>query len=74
MTDPSHPQPGIGHQPPKSQRFLEVSACLPSCLAPGERPRYEPVRYGEYVMECIDKNYSYHHAANVGAAPATVAR
>jgi isopenicillin N synthase-like dioxygenase len=47
-------------------------ACLPTCLAPGERPRYEPVRYGEYVMERIDKNYSYRNTANVGASPATV--
>jgi isopenicillin N synthase-like dioxygenase len=38
-------------------------ACLPSCLASGERPRYEPVRYGEYVMERIDKNYNYRRTA-----------
>jgi len=49
-------------------------ACLPSCLAPGERPRYEPVRYGEYVMERIDKNYGYRHTSNVSALSATVAR
>lgn len=34
-------------------------ACLPTCITPGESPRYEPLRYGEYVMERINKNYGY---------------
>ncbi len=32
---------------------------LPTCVPPGDKPRYEPVEYGEYLMERIDKNYHY---------------
>ncbi|HEY3912564.1 MAG TPA: 2-oxoglutarate and iron-dependent oxygenase domain-containing protein [Stellaceae bacterium] len=45
-------------------------ACLPTCLTPGEHPRYEPVRYGEYVVECLNRNYSYRNAAGTGASAA----
>ena len=34
-------------------------ACLPSCLAAGEAPKFEPVLYGDYVMERLNKNYAY---------------
>lgn len=34
------------HQP----NWDEEIACLPSCLATGERPKYEPVRSGPYLM------------------------
>jgi isopenicillin N synthase-like dioxygenase len=37
--------------------------CLPNCVAAGEVPRFPPVNYGEYLMERIDKNYSYRKAA-----------
>jgi isopenicillin N synthase-like dioxygenase len=47
-------------------------SCLPTCLAPGERPGWEPVRYGDYVMERLDKNYGYRIAANAGASPAAL--
>jgi isopenicillin N synthase-like dioxygenase len=47
-------------------------ACLPTRLAPGERPRYEPVRYGDYVMDRLERNYNYRRAAHLGASPATV--
>lgn len=32
---------------------------LPVCVPPGDEPKYEPVEYGEYLMERIDKNYHY---------------
>jgi isopenicillin N synthase-like dioxygenase len=38
-------------------------SCLPTCVPPGEAPRYEPVLFRDYVMERIDRNYSYRHAA-----------
>ena len=34
-------------------------ACLPSCLGPDHPPRYESVRYGDYVLERLDRNYAY---------------
>lgn len=34
-------------------------ACLPTCYGPDDPPRYEPVRYGDYVLERLDRNYAY---------------
>jgi isopenicillin N synthase-like dioxygenase len=34
-------------------------ACLPGCSGPGNPPRYPPIRYGDYLMERLDKNYDY---------------
>ena len=34
-------------------------ACLPSCTGPDHPPRYAPVRYGDYVIERLDRNYAY---------------
>ena len=34
-------------------------ACLPTCTGPGNPPRHEPVRYGDYVLERLDRNYAY---------------
>jgi isopenicillin N synthase-like dioxygenase len=36
-----------------------VIECLPGCRAPGEPPRYPALRYGDYLMERLDKNYAY---------------
>ena len=33
---------------------------LPSCVPAGERPRYEPVVYGDYLMERLRANYTQH--------------
>ena len=33
--------------------------CLPGCAGPGNPPRYETMRYGDYLMERLDKNYNY---------------
>ena len=32
---------------------------LPACVPEGAAPKYEPVLYGDYLMERIDKNYHY---------------
>lgn len=43
-------------------------SAVPACVPPGERPKYEPVVYGDYLMERIDKNYHYRKGlANQGA-------
>jgi isopenicillin N synthase-like dioxygenase len=34
-------------------------ACLPGCSGPGNPPRYAPMRYGDYLMERLNKNYDY---------------
>lgn len=36
-----------------------IIECLPGCTGPGNPPRYEAMRYGDYLMERIDKNYDY---------------
>jgi isopenicillin N synthase-like dioxygenase len=33
--------------------------CLPTCTDADHPPRYAPVRYGDYLMERLDKNYAY---------------
>ena len=33
--------------------------CVPTCCGPDNPPRYAPVRYGNYLMERLDKNYAY---------------
>ena len=37
----------------------EMIEALPTCAPSGGRPKYPPVRYGDYLMERIDKNYHY---------------
>jgi isopenicillin N synthase-like dioxygenase len=36
-----------------------VIACVPTCVRPGEAAQYPPVRYGDYLMERLDRNYAY---------------
>jgi isopenicillin N synthase-like dioxygenase len=33
--------------------------CLPTCAGPGNPPKYAKVRYGDYLMERLNKNYDY---------------
>lgn len=33
--------------------------CLPTCAGPGNPPKYAPVRYGDYLMDRLNKNYDY---------------
>ncbi len=40
--------------------------CLPTCTDPEHPPRYAPVRYGDYLMERLDKNYAYRADAPAG--------
>jgi len=41
-----------------------IIECLPPCSAPDRPPRHPPVRYGDYLMERLDKNYDYRSGAN----------
>ena len=34
-------------------------ACLPTCSGSDDPPRHEPVRYGDYVIGRLDRNYAY---------------
>lgn len=36
-----------------------IVACAPGCSSPENPPRLQPVRYGDYLMERLDKNYRY---------------
>ena len=36
---------------------------FPTCVPAGSQPKHAPVRYGEYLMERIDKNYHYRKGA-----------
>lgn len=40
-----------------------VVECLPTCTGPDNPPRHPPVRYGDYLMERLDKNYAYRKPA-----------
>ena len=47
----------------------EIS-CLPTCLAPGEQPRYEPQGSGAYLMSRLDATHSYRNPLLAqGASP-----
>jgi isopenicillin N synthase-like dioxygenase len=36
-----------------------IISVLPTCQGPASPPQYEPVRYGDYLMERLDRNYAY---------------
>ena len=36
-------------------------SCVPTCTSPQNPPRHPPVRYGDYLMERLDRNYAYRH-------------
>jgi isopenicillin N synthase-like dioxygenase len=39
-------------------------ACPPALLAKGESPAYPPFRYGDYLLERLNKNYDYRKKAS----------
>jgi len=39
-------------------------AALPSCIGPNNPPRFPPVRYGDYLMERLNRNYDYRKKAS----------
>jgi hypothetical protein len=36
-----------------------VIECLPTCTDGANPPHYPPVRYGDYLLERLNKNYDY---------------
>jgi isopenicillin N synthase-like dioxygenase len=62
--------------PPRSDRYsmpLFVTppfhaeiACLPTCLEPGEQPRYQPQEAGPYLMSRLDATHSYRNPLLAG--------
>jgi isopenicillin N synthase-like dioxygenase len=36
-----------------------VIECLPTCTGPGNPPRHASVRYGDYLIERLNRNYDY---------------
>lgn len=38
-------------------------AVLPTCQGPGNPPKEPPVRYGDYLLERLDRNYAYRKSA-----------
>ena len=36
-----------------------VVECLPGCASPDNPPRFPPVRYGDYLLERLNRNYAY---------------
>lgn len=46
-----------------------VVACVPSCASAANPALFPPVRYGDYLMERLDRNYAYRGGA--GAWPAS---
>ena len=41
----------------------ETIGCLPTCCSAANPPRFEPVRYGDYLMARLDANYAYRKGA-----------
>jgi isopenicillin N synthase-like dioxygenase len=37
--------------------------CLDDCHGPGNPPRYDPVRYGDYLLERLTRNFTYSEAS-----------
>ena len=42
----------------------ETIECLSACTDAATPPRYPPVRYGDYLMERLDRNYNYRNATS----------
>ena len=40
-----------------------IVECVPTCADAANPPRFPPVRYGDYLMERLDKNYAYRKRA-----------
>jgi len=46
-----------------------VIECLPTCTDANHPAKYAPVRYGDYLMERLDRNYDYRSKNQTPAAP-----
>ena len=48
-----------------------VVACVPTCTDADRPPRHSPVRYGDYLMERLDKNYQYRRKCGLNTKEST---
>jgi isopenicillin N synthase-like dioxygenase len=46
-----------------------VIECLPTCTGAANPPHYSPVRYGDYLLERLNKNYNYRRPVDGAGAP-----
>lgn len=44
--------------------------CLPTCTDDAHPPLYEPVHYGDYLLDRLNRNYDYRRAPASGTVPA----
>ncbi|WP_234193166.1 isopenicillin N synthase family dioxygenase [Pseudacidovorax sp. NFM-22] len=44
--------------------------CLPTCTDADHPPQHPPVRYGDYLLERLNRNYDYRKPAEAASAPA----
>ncbi|WP_295372211.1 2OG-Fe(II) oxygenase family protein [uncultured Pseudacidovorax sp.] len=44
--------------------------CLPTCTDADHPPQHPPVRYGDYLLERLNRNYDYRKPAEAATAPA----
>jgi isopenicillin N synthase-like dioxygenase len=42
--------------------FNAPVACLPTCLAPGETPKFAPTTAGQHLLDKINESFTYHQA------------
>jgi isopenicillin N synthase-like dioxygenase len=54
------------HQP----NYDAVIECLPTCLAPGEQPKYSPVSSGDHLISKFAKTHSSAPSSQTGLASA----
>ena len=40
--------------------FNAEITCLPTCLAPGEMPKYQPTTAGQHLLDMINASFEYH--------------
>ena len=41
-----------------------IISCLPTCVRPDNPARFSPVRYGDYLLERLNRNYDYRKKAS----------
>jgi isopenicillin N synthase-like dioxygenase len=46
-----------------------VIECLPTCTDAANPPHYPPVRYGDYLLERLNKNYNYRRPVDGAGTP-----
>ena len=46
-----------------------VIECLPTCTGAANPPHYPPVRYGDYLLERLNKNYNYRRPLDGAGTP-----